>query len=64
MMQKSTISLAVIALISNQSSAITIERQRGTVSADDFSGAGEGGPIPQVTDEVQESAAEVARDIE
>jgi hypothetical protein len=51
MMQRSSISLAVLALLSNDSSALKIEKSRGFVSADDFSGAGEGGSIPQVTDD-------------
>jgi hypothetical protein len=44
-----------LALISKESSAINVQRQRGFVSADDFSGAGEGGTIPQVTDEVPDN---------
>jgi hypothetical protein len=40
-----------MALLSNESLALKIGKQRGFVSADDFSGAGEGGSIPQVTDD-------------
>ena len=57
MMQKSTISLAVLAFISNESSAIQLNKQRGFVNADEFSEAGEGGTIPQVTDEDRSGAA-------
>jgi hypothetical protein len=63
MIQKSTISLAVLALISNESSAINLVKERGYVSADDFSGAGEGGNIPQVTDEEQGAPVQKLDDI-
>ena len=56
-MQKSTISLAVLALISNQSSAINLDKSRGYVNADDFAEAGDGGRIPQVTDDDKLGAA-------
>ena len=61
MIQKSTISLAVLALISNQSSALKLDKQRGFVNADEFSEAGEGGNIPQVTDEEKSSNAVEAK---
>ena len=61
MIQKSTISLAVLALISNQSSALKLDKQRGFVNADEFSEAGEGGNIPQVTDEEKSSNAAEAK---
>ena len=60
MIQKSTISLAVLALISCQSSAIKLDKQ---VSADDFAGAGEGGSIPQVTEDEQGAPFEKLDDV-
>jgi hypothetical protein len=48
-----------LALITNESSALTLVKQRGFVSADDFSGAGEGGSIPQVTDDDNEPVEHV-----